>query len=846
MNIESFEISGYWRLFLRGITYIKYTPMNNVLVVLGTNGSGKSSFIEEYSINPADPAFFEPGGYKIVKASHRGSKYVFTSHIEPKGNVFSIMKDGVELNKGYTVSVYKEIIKKEFKMTKQVHELLIGKRRLHEMSAEERKNWMITLCGVDYTYALNYFAKTKEAHRDTLGAIRTINTRLSAESAKVVDDASMNRLEVEYKALQSLLYLLLETKGNKVPTKVAINEVNSDIAKLKALDSSIKALYQDKKNNEEFLDIPEYVLREQVSNGLIKADILNQEDTEEVAKALATIELLYKEYNDLNGSLAKLKLLHAENKDELVALSASIKTELEDLKKQVTIQELFSYVESSSQARDAASTYLRTKEGLQQVLLLLVDNTDDKFTPTKFKETGNKLAILTNKLSLLDRELTTLGMKKAELEHLKQHSKNQCPACMHIWYKGYNEVEYQNVSRTITRLVDDKAKLTEQIEEIEQYLKLCSEYLTNYRLYLQLRNTCHTSLQILLERNSLVKNSPSQAYKLLELYARDIDVVNRYYQLQDKGTDVANLLKEKESTEQLNSSEISQSIESLSESLYKVQLKRDECLRRVNHYHYYKRTKDAIQTHTSIVRGVLARHEERKNRELSALEYNYYLEAINIVNLRMSQIERDKSQTEYQKKLVKDLEAQLVDLTLTEKAYAEILESLSPKTGLIAKGLGGFINHFVSKMNSTISKYWSYPLEIQPVDISQSMGLDFKFEILVNSQRTIPDVREGSGAIREIVNLAFKFEAAEMLDLGDSTAFLDEFGVKMDAAHREIAYTGLMKFIDESNFSQLVVISHYEQGYGSLSNADFIVLCDKNVIVPDFAKNHPCVRFKKE
>ena len=846
MKIESFEISGYWRLFLRGITYIKYTPSNNILVVLGTNGSGKSSFIEEYSINPADPAFFEPGGYKIVKASHKGSKYVFTSHIETKGNVFSITKDGVELNKGYTVSVYKEIIKKDFKMTKQVHELLIGKRRLHEMSAEERKNWMITLCGVDYTYALTYFARTKEAHRDTLGAIRTIHTRLSAESAKVVDDASMNRLEVEYKALQSLLYLLLESKGNKVPAKVNVNEANADIAKLKALDTPIKALYKDKKSNEEFLSVPDYVLREQNSNGLIKADILCQEDTDEFSKANVTIELLYKEYNELNVSLSKLKLLHAENKDGLISLCGNIQLELEDLKKQVTIQELFTYIESSSQARDAVATYGRTRDGLQQVLSLLVDNSDDRYTPTKFKEAGNSLLVLNQKLSIVDQLITTLGMKKAELEHLKQHSKNQCPACMHIWYKGYNEVEYQNILRSLTNSSTAKLKLVEECEELEQYLKLCEEYLTNYRLYLQLRNTCHTSLQILLEKNSLVKNSPSKAYKLLELYSRDIDVVNRYYQLHDKGVDASNLLKEKESTEQLNSTEISQSIESLSESLYKVQLKKDECLKRLNHYRYYKRTKDAVELHTSVVKEVLARHEERKNKELSVLEYNYYLEAINIVNLRMSQIERDKSQTEYQKKLVKDLEGQLVDLTLTEKAYAEILESLSPKTGLIAKGLGGFINHFVTRMNSTIAKYWSYPLEIQPVDISQSIGLDFKFEIMVNGQRTIPDVKEGSGAIREIVNLAFKFEAAEMLDLGDSTAFLDEFGVKMDAAHREIAYRGIMKFIDESNFSQLVVISHYEQGYGSLNNADFIVLCDKNVVVPDFARNHSCVRFKKE
>lgn len=845
MKITSFEISGYWRLFLRGITYIKYVPSNNVLVVLGTNGSGKSSFIEEYSINPAEPAFFEPGGYKIVKATHRGSEYVFTSHIEPKGNVFSIMKDGIELNKGYTVTVYKEILKKEFKMTKQVHELLIGKRRLHEMSAEERKNWIIALCGVDYTYALNYFAKTKEAHRDVLGAIRTIHTRLSAESAKVVDDASMSRLENEYSTLQSLLYMLLESKGNKLPVKVNPQEVVTDVNLLKSLSIPIRSLQNTKKSNSSYISLPEYVIKERSSNGLISADILRQTEEQEIAKADATIELLYKEYTSLSESLSKLKLLHAENKEELIALSAKLSEEQESLKQSVALQELFVLIESSAQARDAVNTFPRSSDGLKHVLTLLVENSNDKFTPAKFREAGTKLEVISIKLSKINQEINTLAMKQAELEHLKQHARNQCPACSHVWYKGYNEVEYRNILRQVTQTVEDKQLLTKELEAVQEYAKECEDYLTNYRLYLQLRNTCHTSLQIVLEKNSLVKNNPSHAYKLLELYGRDIDIVNKYFQVHDRSLDVENLLREKESTGNISAKEISVSIESLSETLYETQKRRDEGFKRLNHYKYYVATQEAIELHRKTVKAVVSRHNERKNKEQQRLENNYFLEAINTVNLRMSQIERDKSQTEYQKKLVKDLEAQLVELTLTEKAYSEILDSLSPKTGLIAKGLGGFINYFVGKMNATISKYWSYPLEILPVDIEQSVGLDFKFEVLVNSQRTIPDVREGSGAIREILNLAFKLEAAEMLDLGDHAVYLDEFGVKMDAAHREIAYSGLMKFIDESNFSQLVVISHYEQGYGSLSNADFIILCDKNVVVPDFARNHPCVSFKK-
>jgi len=72
----------------------------------------------------------------------------------------------------------------------------------------------------------------------------------------------------------------------------------------------------------------------------------------------------------------------------------------------------------------------------------------------------------------------------------------------------------------------------------------------------------------------------------------------------------------------------------------------------------------------------------------------------------------------------------------------------------------------------------------------------------------------------------------EYLGLSDYPVFLDEFAVKMDAAHRTAAYGIIDYLVESSNFSQLFLISHYASGYSNLSNAEILVLCPSNITLP--------------
>ncbi len=94
------------------------------------------------------------------------------------------------------------------------------------------------------------------------------------------------------------------------------------------------------------------------------------------------------------------------------------------------------------------------------------------------------------------------------------------------------------------------------------------------------------------------------------------------------------------------------------------------------------------------------------------------------------------------------------------------------------------------------------------------------------------DVSEGSSAMEEVVNLAFRITGLKALHLGDYPLFLDEFGHSMDPTHKAATIHLVNTIMTDEAFSQLFMISHDAIQYGALSNTQICVLCDANVIVP--------------
>ncbi len=88
----------------------------------------------------------------------------------------------------------------------------------------------------------------------------------------------------------------------------------------------------------------------------------------------------------------------------------------------------------------------------------------------------------------------------------------------------------------------------------------------------------------------------------------------------------------------------------------------------------------------------------------------------------------------------------------------------------------------------------------------------------------------------EIIDYAFKMTALLYLDLAEAPLLFDEFGRTFDAAHRFRANAEIKSILENRNHAQMYMISHYAHVYESFTNAEFCVLDDTNITLPDNRK----------
>ena len=178
MKILKLTLKGCHRLELSGIRKITITPDTNVLMILGTNGSGKSSLMDLLSPLPADKNDFDKDGYKEIELLHHDVKYTLKSDFKEGKHSFFNHLTQEELNIGGTITQQTQLVKDYFNYTDKIHRLLTGKDKFTDMSPLKRKEWFTLLCDTDYTYAISVYNKVKEKKRDIEGALKKLKQYL--------------------------------------------------------------------------------------------------------------------------------------------------------------------------------------------------------------------------------------------------------------------------------------------------------------------------------------------------------------------------------------------------------------------------------------------------------------------------------------------------------------------------------------------------------------------------------------------------------------------------------------------------------------------------------------------
>ena len=824
MEIKLLELIEYKRLMLKNIVRFQIIPTEPQQLILGTNGSGKSSVMDELSPLPALAANFTKEGSKTIEISHNGSFYRLKSVFKPSAK-HSFEKDGEELNEGGTASVQKQLVEYYFGITQEIHDLEIGSIKFHNMSPSDRRIWFTRLSEVSYDYAINIFNQLKVSHRDTAGALKMAKNRLVEEVPKLLSEEEERKLRRDIDNIHKELEVLREhrnpTESSPDNYRMAFSSVEKELVGLATKMLKISVRHPKGSSCKSVEDVEDQI-------GILKI---------EYAKKEAILVGVANQHEKLQSTVDGLRKAGAEG---IVSLQEKIKGLREERDSILKQRKLGIEVTDVVSARSAIDTIY---EALSGTLEMLPSNEDRRFSQGKLDEARKELTIVRDAILVLTSRINKAISSKDHFEAHKANGNTECPKCKHVWIQGFNDVQYEKALKAIEELSEERSKLCKQEEALDVRINEIMEYSALYRDYSRFVNNFPAldGLWDKLNSERLVIDFPRKAKSVLDVFISDLDLSAQARQVELKIEEATTLLEATVESGGADVEEASERLELLSQEVSELT---DSLKRTREELSDYLDFKSQVQNALSLadrVNKLALAASELKDGEVEALKQEILGNCIRNAQSLLAKKEHVLSDVNQQKALIKDLEMQIERYTKEESALKELVKQLSPTEGLIAEGLLGFIRNFTNQMNNLIRKIWSYPLHVLDCSSDGSGGadLDYKFPLMVQHRNNIvPDISKGSTAQKDVVDFAFMVVARRYLRLTEAPLFLDEFGASFDEAHRVAGIALIKSMMEQQSFKQLFMVSHYATSHGALVQAQVCVLDPSNITVPSKYNDH--------
>lgn len=803
---------------LDGVTLFRMTPKERIQLVLGTNGSGKSSLMRELTPLPALSEHYEKTGHKKIVISHKGHMYNLESYFSPQQH-HRFEKDGVNLNAELgTLAVQRELVKQEFGITQELHDIMTGEEKFTRMPPNMRRHLFTKLSETDLTFAIQTYNKLREKHRDILGALKLAKKQLVHEATKKVSEEDVLRLRSSIDAMVEKLNALyaLRNDEKRLPDEIHLEQSDllSDIQK-----SCRQFIVQSRYFKGKKIQSPEDI-QQQI-----------QQEREELAAAQAVYASLGEEHARLHETYT------AYSKTGAVGISELLKgkSEKEQQRYHLVRQKIF--ISSFQNAQEASTALASCYETLTHCFSELPKNENKQYSQIRLQELQIQEKNIKEKIQVLDKKATELRHHKSHMEAIEKNDAHVvCPKCSHSWLPGYSEKKLQQYTQDLERVVSEleaenkKLKdLSENIESVYQYGELFRSYSRCVKMYPSLN-----PLWDHLQETQMVYLNPRQVLFQIEAARQQIQIDQDIARIDKEIREQNDLLALAQKAKEIDIGRVKTRLEEVEE---RMGILASDLRQRSQKITELTQDKSRLEELLKIAQSI-QNSQDCFDRGLMDLARSLSNEAVNellkSIQLQLSEKQRALNDIQMHQGIIDNLQKTVDDLTKQERVYHHLSSELSPTEGLIAESLLGFIRVFVSKMNQLIQKSWAYRMEIQDCSTeADSADLDYKFPIKIgNNETPAKDVSKTSTGQEEMINLAFRIVAMMYAGLSDSWLILDEFGSAMDENHREKAVTMIKTLLEQLPFSQMFMVSHYAGQYMAFQNAEICVLNDLGITVP--------------
>lgn len=813
------------RLVLKNITHFELDIQSIVQFILGTNGSGKSSVIDQLTPLPPPSNLFYKGGYVEKVIEKDNVMYYLTSTFNGKDeHSFCVGSKDNNLNPGGTRTVQRELVKQHFDgLTPDLHELQVGKLMFTRMSTNERRYWLTRISNTDYTYVIGVYNKLKEKHRDIAGTLRTLKKRLVQEMEKIVVDAQYQKnIEESVDLLHNHLTTLLEVRK---PLEDHPDDLKADLKKL----------------HDELLTTSNRLIKTVLSTPNIRSlgdnDSINNTIQELDGQMRANYLLCDTYMQDISKLDETISLVEKTNqKSSGVILNEIV---LDQQKLQEIMQQKTLVFKNKSKGVEMLSALNSIKDFLEHIATTLPENKDMRYSRSAYQQYVTRLEKARIDKHNTEELLGNLSVKKKHMELHMDTPDMVCPRCDHRWKPGFTQEGYNN-------LLVNMEKANEKLEYHKREIKTCEDAIREMQEYFQLFKSVNTTfdmwptlsdLRDLVTDKSVLMESPNSITFVVRNFAHNIELLIEDDRLCENIAAKQQTLK---IAEQLGSQDLDKLLAQRKEyetKLYNVNTQIAQQRHDVQKYKDVKNGRETISKLSGVIDQLQAKIQDTHSKTKEAIRIQHFNEYVKHVQSVLTKKELAIVEIRGQRAVVADIENQISLLTGDEESLKLLLKELSPVDGLIAEGMCGFIKVFMAQLNTFINKSWTYTLEVVPkfdTLCGDKVDLDYLFGVAINGKvvDSIKDVNECSTGQREIINLAFKVMGMKHLGLGNYPLMLDEFAATMDNAHRITTTQMLKTLIEQHSFSQLFMANHYDSIYGAFSNAQFNVLCEENIVMP--------------
>jgi DNA repair exonuclease SbcCD ATPase subunit len=808
MKILRIALHGFKRFNLSSKGDIDITFDSKLILILGPNGAGKSSFLKELSPLPASAIDFNKNGYKYIEIEYHNSLYKLTNTFDGGTGRFSFIKDDEELNPGYTVTVYKDLVYKYFKLDTATFNLFNNESSFIYYSNQERKNWITKISNNDLTYAISFYNKNKELLRDIQGSIKLNKTKLLQESDKLINDNQYNELKLLITDSHQLIDKLLDIRDNKVIDPIQLKTTISDI------EHKIST-YTDKliTSVTNYPKISSYATQEALDEEFIVA----QAAIAAHQNKLLSIEAQLK---STITNIETLKKANIDNRETSLLKLNQITLDISELNSKLK------YPLNFNNPSEALTTFLNIIDNLQDIFINLIDNPDKLYNKEYYTMHVEQYNKLTNKINQLEALYKTRLTTKQELETRKKESSVECPKCNYSWYLNYDEESYNKLVLEIDAIYKDLEASKVKAKELEEHLTIIKAYLTylsNYRSIVYNWSILKPIWDIIDASNDIYER-PKHLLVILDDIKADLITSIELKTLSESKKELETVLALLEKDSQLSLDNLTNAHEALEKEYHQLSSEINRLKKQVEYIKTLKSSLYNIDATRKALEGFIEAYTENMNLAISFKRKHAIDEIIRSIKLFISDKEDILSKQTIQHSIVDNINKTIIEQEELLTYYKVIEKTLSPTEGLIAKSLTGFINTFILHINNFIQKVWSYPLELITITPDDNLDINYKFKVSINDSIVIPDIAKLSSAQKEILDLAIRIVSMKCLNMIDYPLYLDEFAAKMDIMHRKAAFYTISNLLLNSNFSQIFLINHYEDQYGSLKNAQVVNL----------------------